>query len=299
MVLCVGGTFAAEASEYDYSTAYFAFGAGFGTITDLPTGAPAADVAVGYSFNRYLALEGDYSTMPSSQWGWLSNYSLYTAAVKGILPVSDHWSLYGKLGSGLGYSSWSGTLGSPTIYNSEGSASAWVAQASAGVNVALSDHFSLYLENNTYFNLNGQPGSYATTNTTLFGFQYNFSAPRATQASSVNNYQSAVDANLASRPETNVVVVSSKSPVVIMPATTPVASACVPACQPNQLESVPARSLASRMQIDGAAHQYVVIEHGDTLYSLSKNSGVAITTLRSLNHLVNDHVVIAKRFYFN
>ena len=134
-------------TETDYSGVYFDIGAGWGMISNLPTGAFAGSAAVGYNFNRYFALEAAWTGLPSQQWGKLSNYNLYTLNLKGTLPVNDTWSFYGRLGSGAGYSSWSGTQGgNPAIYQNPGSASSWVAQASVGTLLALGDHFNIYLE---------------------------------------------------------------------------------------------------------------------------------------------------------
>jgi hypothetical protein len=106
-------------ADYDYSSVYFNLSAGWGIINYQPTGAFAGGAGVGYSFNRYFALEADWAGLPSKQWGSLSNYNLYTLNMKGTLPVNDSWNFYGKVGSGIGYSSWSGTQGGDTCCLSE------------------------------------------------------------------------------------------------------------------------------------------------------------------------------------
>lgn len=69
---------------------------------------------VGYLFNRYFALEGGLTYSPGYSYSWSpgtsysSNYWMIDAAAKGILPLSNVFSLYGKLGVGFNnYSSWS------------------------------------------------------------------------------------------------------------------------------------------------------------------------------------------------
>ncbi len=68
----------------------------------------------GYLFNRYFALEGGLTYSPGYSYSWTpgssysSSYWMIDAAAKGILPLSDVFALYGKLGIGFNnYSSWS------------------------------------------------------------------------------------------------------------------------------------------------------------------------------------------------
>lgn len=69
----------------------------------------------GYLFNRYFGLEGGLTYSPGYTYSWSpgtsysSSYYMLDAAAKGILPLSNVFSIYGKLGIGFNnYSDWSG-----------------------------------------------------------------------------------------------------------------------------------------------------------------------------------------------
>lgn len=288
-------------AEYDYSGAYFNLGAGWGVISNLPTGAFAGSAAVGYNFNRYFALEAGWAGLPSQQWGKLSNYNLYTLNLKGTLPVSDTLSFYGKLGSGAGYSSWSGTQGgNPAIYQNPGSASSWIAQASVGTSLALSDHFNIYLENSSYFPIATEAGSFSTTNATFLGFQYNFSAPKKVASTAGNNYS-----QYAPPPPSPVISSATPPAVEASVVVTITATATKPASE-SASNMVAAPSLLaknsefqSRIKLDANNRQYVVIKRGETLYRLSVNSGLSQSQLRQINHLHNNTVVVGQHFYLD
>lgn len=57
----------------------------------------------GYLFNQYLGLEGGLTYIPSSGVNWVGtqSYYMFDGAIKGILPLGDIFSLYGKVGLGL------------------------------------------------------------------------------------------------------------------------------------------------------------------------------------------------------
>ena len=156
------------------SGAYFNVNAGYATMQNLPTGAATLGLNAGYNFNQALAVEGGWTGMPSQQWGWLSAYNAYDLAVKGTLHLGDLFSLYGRLGAAVGYSTWSGTSGSPTIYNSAGSATNLLALAGLGGSFKLSKHFDLRIEDYALIPLNQQVGSFGGANIVTGGFQYNF-----------------------------------------------------------------------------------------------------------------------------
>ncbi len=286
--------------EYDYSGAYFNLGAGWGVISNLPTGTFAGSAAVGYNFNRYFALEAAWAGLPSQQWGNLANYNLYTMNLKGILPVTDMWSFYGKAGTGAGYSSWSGTQGgNPAIYQSPGSASSWVAQATIGTSLALGDHFDIYLENSSYFPLATEAGSFSTTNATFLGFQYNFSAPKkpaaAVATGDSQNIPLAVPPTIA--PTTAIPSAVEGSVIVVTPAVAAAAAQPATVAEPASPLLAKNSEFQSRIKTDGSGRQYVVIKNGETLYRMSVNSGVSQTELRQINHLKGNTLVSGRWFY--
>lgn len=97
---------------------------------------------IGYRFNNYLGIEGGAIYSPSYAYcdGSCKSYYMLDVAVKGVLPLGDLVSLYGKLGVGLNeYSapiSGSGYLGTQNVGVLLG----------AGIAFNLSTHWELHLE---------------------------------------------------------------------------------------------------------------------------------------------------------
>ena len=308
LLLMLGVSFSSIAApadlEYDNSGAYFNLGAGWGYISNLPTGTFAGSAAVGDIFIRFFGIEAAWAGLTSQQLCNLSNYNLYTMNLKGSLPVTEQWSFYGKAGTGAGYSSWSGTLGgNPAIYQSPGSASSWVAQATVGTSFALGEHFNIYLENSSYFPLATDAGSFSTANATFLGFQYNFSAPKKT-AAAVNSYSqnTPLVASPTIVPTAAIPSAVEGGVIVATPAVT--AAAAQTAAQPPAAVAEPASPLLaknsefqSRIKTDDSGRQYVVIKNGETLYRMSVNSGVSQTELRQINHLKGNTLVSGRWFY--
>ena len=170
----VSAAISAVADTAATNGAYFNVNAGYATIQNLPTGAATLGVNAGYNFNQALAVEGGWSSMPSQQWDWLSSYNAYDVAVKGTIHLSNMFALYGRLGAAVGYSAWSGTMGSPMQYNSAGSATNLLGLAGIGASFTLSNHFDLRLEDYAYIPINQQVGSFGGANIVTGGFQYNF-----------------------------------------------------------------------------------------------------------------------------
>lgn len=98
--------------------AYINANAGFGTMQYLPTGSFAATLNAGYAFDRAFAIEGGYAWLPSSQYGASQYNNIFDVAAKGTLPLSKVFSLYGRLGAGVNFQSFSGTtnIGIPASY---------------------------------------------------------------------------------------------------------------------------------------------------------------------------------------
>jgi LysM repeat protein len=279
---------AANANDYDYSTTYFDIGAGFGSIANLPTGAFAGSAAVGYQFNRYVGLEAGWDGMPSQQWGLLDNYNIYSLSVKGTLPLSDNFSLYGKLGSGVGYSTWSGV--GPQVYSSANSATTWDGVVGVGAAFKVSPHFDLYLENKTFVPLTSQPGNFSTANATLFGFQYNFSAPTA-KASATNQGYSVSDTSQT---------ISQAVLVQTQPAVAPVIAPVAVVAPAAVVETQESSDFQSRIKNQGA-RKYIVIRRSDTLYSIAHESKIPLSELQLINHLnkATSKIEIGNKLYLD
>lgn len=318
----------AEDSGTDYSSAYLALGAGGGTIANLPTGSAAISVTGGYRFNRYLSLDAQWTGLPSSQWGWYDSYNLFTMNLGGILPVTDNWNFYAKAGSGVGYSAWSGTLGSPEIYNAPGSATTWVGQFTGGTSLAVSDHLNLYLENSTWVPFTSQTGSFATTNATFLGLQINFSAPHSVANSSLTSSVGEQNSSeLAAKPAISITNNSINAPVAA-PVATITAAKAVPVAvvagasagaatgaknssakvlnsstnNQNVLIVTPMTTpaeLKQRTQVTADGRHYIVIRPGNTLYQIGLLSGIPEARLKKLNHLNGNNVRLGSKFYLD
>ena len=159
---------------YDGAGAYINLNSGFATMQNVANSSVAVGANAGYNFNRGFAVEGGWTVLPSQQSGQLSTYNLYDAAVRGTLPLSNVFSLYGRLGVAMGYSSWSGATCNPAVYQTTGSAYNYGGLAGAGVSFALSRHFDLRLEDYAFIPVDGQGGNFGGTNVVTGGVQFNF-----------------------------------------------------------------------------------------------------------------------------
>lgn len=280
-------------AEDSHSNVYFDVGAGASTINNLPTGAATVNMNWGYNFNRGLALEAGWAGMPSEQWGKLDNYNIYDVALKGTIPLSKTFDLYGRLGVGAAYSSWSGSCGDPAYY-SPGSAWSMVGVAGIGAAFNLSPKFSLYLENNNYIPTAETKGSFGSASSLMFGFQYNFvSSTTSAQNSDIQNNTSVASNYVNGSAE------QAAAPIVVAnvqheDSSTQMTSngAVIPA-------SIDNASFNSRIQTDSNGNRYIVLVSGDTLYSISRNSGVSLPTLKSLNKIDASHIKIGKKLYLS
>lgn len=165
-----------NANDLVTSGAYINANAGFGTLQYLPTGSFAATLNAGYAFNRSFGLEGGYAWLPSSQYGASQYNNIFDVAAKGTLPLSKVFSLYGRLGAGVNYQSFSGTTnpGTPSSYCQNSTLTNFVGLAGVGGSFALSNHFDLRLEDTVYVPFGGGNQSAGATNLVLGGVQYNF-----------------------------------------------------------------------------------------------------------------------------
>ncbi len=157
------------------SPVYINLNTGFATMSNLPTGSWAGALNAGYNFNEALAVEVGYSILPSSQYGSTTvTQNAFDVAVKGTLPLSEMFSLYGRLGLGLGINNWSGTalLGNCTLCASGVSDTYGLGLAGIGASFKLSQHFDLRVED--YALIPFQNTYTGTANIVTGGVQYNF-----------------------------------------------------------------------------------------------------------------------------
>ena len=159
---------------YDGSGAYINLNSGIATMQNVSNSSLALAGNAGYNFNRGFALEGGMTYLPSQQGGQLATYSIYDIAARGTLPLSNVFSLYGRLGVATAYSSWSGSSCTPVIYQNTGSAWNYGGLAGVGASFALSRHFDLRVEDYAYIPVNGEGGNFGTANVITGGVQFNF-----------------------------------------------------------------------------------------------------------------------------
>lgn len=127
----------------------------------------------GYMFNNYIGLEGGFTYSPGYTYKWGHNYSYDTSywmldgAVKGVLPLTSIFSLYGKLG--LAFNNYSGNWYGCQGYMCGGpgySGSNVGLLMAGGAQFKLSRQWSLHIED--YASTGPNP------NFLMFGGQYNF-----------------------------------------------------------------------------------------------------------------------------
>ena len=157
------------------SPAYINVNTGIAKLYNLPTGSWAGAINAGYNFNQALAIEVGYNLLPSSQFGTTVTENVFDVAVKGTVPLTEMFSLYGRLGVGIGTNNWSGTA--PTTGNcilcaSSLSSTYGVGLAGIGASFKLSQHFDLRVED--YALVPFQNTYTGTANVVTGGVQYNF-----------------------------------------------------------------------------------------------------------------------------
>lgn len=280
-------------AEDSNSNVYFDLGAGASTINNLPTGAATVNMNWGYNFNRGLALEAGWAGMPSEQWGKLDNYNIYDIAVKGTIPLTKTFDLYGRLGVGAAYSSWSGSCGDPAYY-SPGSAWSMVGVAGIGAAFNLSPKFSLYLENNNYIPTAETKGSFGSASSVMFGFQYNF----VSSSTTAQNNDSQINTGITSTSSTNSgIEQATVAPVVIADVQKEESSTQMTSTGAGIPASIDNSSFDSRVQTDSDGNRYIVLTSGDSLYSISCYAGVNISKLKSLNNIRGNDIRAGKKLY--
>jgi hypothetical protein len=156
------------------SAVYVNVNTGIASLSSLPTGSWVGALNAGYNFNHALAVEVGYNLMPSSQFGTSVTSNAFDVAVKGTLPLSEMFSLYGRLGVGIGMNNWSGTApaGNCILCQSGQSSTYALALAGIGASFKLSEHFDLRIED--YALIPTQNTYSGTANAVTGGVQYNF-----------------------------------------------------------------------------------------------------------------------------
>lgn len=127
-----------------YNAMYFDFGLGLGGATEWNTNSLAINaMTMGFYMNKNFGVEIGMDVLPnganSAGEGMIDTYHL---AAKGLIPLSEDFSLYGKAGLGINaYEGETPTPGDPmSNYASVGLYTA------AGVQFNFNQHFGIYLE---------------------------------------------------------------------------------------------------------------------------------------------------------
>lgn len=161
-------------SNDNASGTYINLNTGVATMQGLPTGSWTGNLNVGYNFNRGFALEGGYNLFANQQMGATTTTNIFDVAAKGTLPLSDMFSLYGRLGLGLGLNGWSGNSSTPNCELCQSNDNTYMlGLAGIGGSFALDKSFDIRIEDTLYVPFaNTFVGS--TINAVTVGVQYNF-----------------------------------------------------------------------------------------------------------------------------
>lgn len=174
LVLGSSLVFADATQSSDGSGTYINLNTGVATMQGLPTGSWTGNLNVGYNFNRAFALEGGYNLFANQQVGATTTTNIFDVAAKGTLPLSDVFSLYGRLGVGLGINGWSGQSSTSNCELCQSNDSTYMlGLAGIGGSFALDKSFDIRVEDTLYVPFaNTFVGS--TINAVTVGVQYNF-----------------------------------------------------------------------------------------------------------------------------
>lgn len=175
LLSCVSA-FADTTQPYDGSTAYININTGIAKLYNLPTGEWTGNINAGYNFNRGIALEGGYNIFYGSQFGADVATNIFDVAVKGTIPLSNVFNLYGRAGIGFGNNSWSGTSNVTSsnciLCNNSTDSNYGLALVGIGGSFTLTKHFDLRIEDTAYIPWSNTYTG--TINAITFGTQYNF-----------------------------------------------------------------------------------------------------------------------------
>lgn len=156
---------------------YFNFGLGVGSATGWQQGSLAiSPMTMGFYMNKNLGVEIGMDAQPdggnSAGQAMIMSYHL---AAKGVLPLSDVFSLYGKLG--LGVNTYEGEQGSPLGGMQMINQASLGAYGAGGMMFNFNKNFGLYLEASgiavPQIGNNGNPnnGSFGSTYQGVFGLE--------------------------------------------------------------------------------------------------------------------------------
>lgn len=215
----------------------------------------------GYQFNNYLAVDGGYTGIYTSQYnnGITLGGNLFDVAVKGILPLSNLFGLYGRIGGGYFVNGARGHINTSDIGDSIFSNGKPSQSASGliggGISLSINKSFEIHLEDSYITPLNNQVSN---INVLSVGLQYNFSSSADTKTDTYNDvgidnvYDYGSFTQAESKPNIELIEINRE---------------CV----------------------------YIVVQKGNTLWSISQSNNVSIDTLRQLNGIIGDKIYVGAR----
>lgn len=287
MVLLVGLSGSVMAD--DYSGVYINLNAGAGDFTSsLPNWEAGGALNVGYNFNRYFALEVGDVILSGDQYPNTNTFTnVADIAAKGTLPLSNDFSIYGRLGLGIMTNSWGGTIYANQYPNcafcQNNSNNSLVGLAGVGLAYSLSDSFELHVEDtfiaptNTTFTGN--------INTVMLGLQYNFDRTKPA-VTSVAPEPVAPPPAPEPTPVPEVV-----APVAVV--TTPVVAKEV---KDNKCDYVD-RKLDIKK--DKRGRKYIEVKECDTLFFVAEKTKISMKKLKLMNHLHGDIIDKGTKLYIS
>ena len=319
-------------ADDEYSDFYFSVGAGGASVDPLPNAGFALEANVGYNFNQYFALEVQGNTMPSVQWqnNLLNTYNVFNLAAKGTVPLGNFFSIYGKLGAGIGVSDWSGgSQGvddnnlypdgdqdcSSGLYVCDGSAISPVFLGTVGVNFKVSDTLSIYAENNNFIPLGGPVGRFGYTVNGMLGIQYlfksnNIASSISSRADNCLTNPYSPECSVVIKIESPVIQQAKPQPAIVKEVVVKHKTCADDPSQPDcnvivQVSAVdskhnfkyPYPAFNSRVQVPQNEDRYTPTQNRDTSSGISRQSGIDEEVLKLMNNIHGNKIILGKRLY--
>lgn len=172
----LGGIAVNAMADDNSNNIYINANTGIATMSSLPTGSWMGSINAGFNIvPKYFGVEAGYNIITGNQFqNAQATTNIFDVAVKGTLPLTDTFGIYGRAGLGYGISGWTGQAqGANNLCNCNYDSNFGTYLVGAGVTFKVSEHFDLRLEDYAFlpFNNNTMIGS---TNIVAFGTQYNF-----------------------------------------------------------------------------------------------------------------------------
>lgn len=273
------------------NSGYINFNSGFADAANLPTGEIGFNLNAGYNFNRGIALEGGYNIFTGSEYGTTVSTGIFDAAVKGTIPLSNVFSLYGRMGLGYAMSNWSGSIvnvdgAQCQICDKSLNSNYGIGLIGVGGSFALDRHWSLRLEDTAYIPFSNTYNG--TINAVTFGVQYDFSPIGRRSAEPTD---SSLVANLVNSPTTvnELVVVNVPNYNFNQPNSDD---------SDHEVQKHNCRNQEHKIETADDNRKFVTVIEGDTLYCIAHHTNTVVKDLVEINKIPDeDFIVPTQRIY--